>query len=175
MLHGVARLAIAAPRRIIAAAFLIMVGAGVFGFSVIDVLSAGGYQDPSSQSSRAQHVLAAKFDYGDQEMIVAVTSEAGVRSETARTVATDIVAQLKASPDVARVNSAWTVPPPAAAGLISKDGKTGLIIAGLRGGETGAQKKAAALAKKLVHGRDGVTVKAGGEALTYAQINKQSE
>jgi uncharacterized membrane protein YdfJ with MMPL/SSD domain len=175
VLRGVARLAIAAPRRIITAAFLIMVGAGIFGFSVIEVLSAGGYQDPSSQSSRAQRVLAEKFDHGDQEMIVAVASESGVQSEPARAVASDIVEQLKASPDVARVNSAWAVPPPAAAALISKDGKTGLIVAGIRGGETDAQKKAAALAKKLVHGRDGVTVKAGGEALTYAQINKQSE
>ncbi|HTQ19146.1 MMPL family transporter [Mycobacterium sp.] len=175
MLHGVARLAIAAPRRIVAAAFVIIVGAGVFGLSVFDVLSAGGYQDPSAQSSRAQRVLAEKFDYGDQEMVVAVTSPAGVQSEAARTVATDLVAQLKASPDVTRVSSAWTVPPSAAAGLISKDGKTGLIIAGIRGGETGAQKKAAALVKKLVHDRDGVSMKAGGEALTYAQINKQSE
>ena len=74
-------------------------------------------------------------------------------------MATDIVGQLKASPNVARVSSAWTVPPPAAAGLISKDGKTGLIIAGITGGETGAQKNAAALAKKLVHDRDGVTVR----------------
>jgi RND superfamily putative drug exporter len=175
VLHGAARLAITAPRGIIAAAFLIMVGAGVFGFPVIDALSAGGYQDPSSESSQAQRALAEKFDNGDLGMIVAVTSEAGVQSEGAATVATDIVGQLKASPDVTRVSSAWTVSPPAAAGLISKDGKTGLIIAGIRGGETGAQKNAAALARKLVHDRDGVTVKAGGEALTYAQINKQSE
>lgn len=152
-----------------------MVAAGVFGVSALDVLSAGGYQDPSSQSSRAQRVLAEKFDYGDQQMVFEVTAEAGAQSVSAREVATDIFAQLKASPDVAQVSSAWTLPAPAAAGLISKDGKTGLIIAGIRGGETNAQKNAAALAKKLAHDRDGVTVKAGGEALTYSQINKQSE
>lgn len=152
-----------------------MVAAGVFGVSALDVLSAGGYQDPSSQSSRAQRVLAEKFDYGDQQMVFEVTAEAGAQSVSAREVATDIFAQLKASPDVAQVSSAWTLPAPAAAGLISKDGNTGLIIAGIRGGETNAQKNAAALAKKLAHDRDGVTVKAGGEALTYSQINKQSE
>ena len=152
-----------------------MVAAGIFGFSALDVLSAGGYQDPTSQSSRAQRVLAEKFDYGDQQLVFEVTSEAGAQSESARNVATDIVAQLKESPDVAQVSSAWTLPPAAAAALISKDGKTGLIVAGIRGGETNAQKNAAALAKKLAHDRDGVRVKAGGEALTYAQINKQSE
>jgi len=152
-----------------------MVAAGIFGVSALDVLSAGGYQDPSSQSSRAQRVLAQKFDYGDQQMVFEVTTEAGAQSETARSVAADIVGQLHASPDVAQVSSAWTTPPPAAAGLISKDGKTGLIVAGIRGGETNAQKHAAALATKLVHDRDGVIVKAGGESLTYAQINAQSE
>lgn len=175
MLRGAARLAIVAPRSVVAAAFLVMVAAGVFGFSALDVLSAGGYQDPSSQSARAQRVLADKFDYGDQQLVFEVTTEAGARSESARQVAADIVAQLKVSPDVAQVSSAWTLPPPAAAGLISKDGKTGLVLAGIRGGETGAQRNAAALAKKLAHDRDGVTVRAGGEALTYAQINKQSE
>src|SRR6185312_2488648 len=103
-----------------AAAFLIMVGAGVFGFSALDVLSAGGYKDPSSQSSLAQRILAEKFDSGDQELIVALTSDDGVQSPAARSVATDLVAQLKASPDVARVSSAWALPPPAAAGLTSK-------------------------------------------------------
>ncbi len=156
-------------------AFLVMVAAGIFGFSALDVLSAGGYQDPSSQSSRAQRVLAEKFDHGDQQLVFEVTTEAGAQSPTARSVAADIVAQLQASPDVAQVSSAWTIPPPAAAGLISKDGKTGLIVAGIRGGETNAQKHAAALATKIVHDRDGVTVKAGGESLTYAQINAQSE
>jgi hypothetical protein len=85
-------------------AFLILAAAGVFGSPVIDALSAGGYQDPSSESSQAQRVLAEKFGYGDQEMIVTVTSEAGVQSEAARTVATGIVAQLKAS----RTLAGWT-------------------------------------------------------------------
>lgn len=175
MLRGTARLAITAPRRIIAAAFLVLIMAGVVGASALHALSAGGYQDPSSQSARAQRVLAEKFDYGDQQMIIAVTSAAGAQDESTRNVATDIVTRLKASPDVAQVSSAWTAPPSVASGLISADGKTGLIVAGIRGGETNAQKNAAALEKQLVHDRDGITVKAGGEALTYAQINDQTE
>src|SRR4051794_20393656 len=104
----------AAPRRILVAAFLVMVGAGVFGFPVIEALSAGGYQDPSSESSQAQQLLADKFDHGDLEIVFAVTSAAGAQSDAARTVATDIVAQLKSWPAVTRVSSAWTVPPSAA-------------------------------------------------------------
>src|SRR5689334_17752465 len=58
---------------------------------------------------------------------------------------------------------------------MSKDGKTGLIVAGITGGESGAQKHAKELTDRLVHDRDGVTVRAGGVAMTYVQINAQSE
>jgi len=47
------------------------------------------------------------------------------------------VAKLKQSPQVAYVTSPWTVTPEAAGPLISKDGKTGLIIAGIMGGTVG--------------------------------------
>ena len=140
MLQAIARLAISAPRKILTAAFLVMVGAVVFGFPVIGALSAGGFEDPSSESSKAQRLLAQKFDHGDMEMIFTVTSDAGAQSEAARTVATEIVAQLQASPAVTRVSSAWTVPPPSASDLITKDGKTGLIIAGINGGETALRR-----------------------------------
>jgi RND superfamily putative drug exporter len=76
---------------------------------------------------------------------------------------------------VADVTSAWTAPSTAAPALISEDGKTGLIVAGITGGESEAQTHAKSLTDQLVHDRDGVTVKAGGEAMTYVQINGQSE
>ncbi|HET7074460.1 MAG TPA: MMPL family transporter, partial [Mycobacterium sp.] len=58
---------------------------------------------------------------------------------------------------------------------ISKDGKTGLIVAGITGGEDGAQQHAKQLADQLVYDRDGVTVQAGGDAMTRVQVNSQSE
>ena len=67
-------------------------------------------------------------------------------------------AQLQASPHVAQVTSAWTAPPPAAPALVSKDGKTGLIVAGITGSESNAQQYAKELTERLVHDRDGVTV-----------------
>jgi putative drug exporter of the RND superfamily len=58
---------------------------------------------------------------------------------------------------------------------VSKDGTTGLIVAGISGTENEAQQHAKALVSQVVHDRDGVTVKAGGEAMIYVQINRQSE
>ena len=45
MLEGIARLAIRAPRRIIAIALLVMAGAAVFGIPAANSLSAGGFED----------------------------------------------------------------------------------------------------------------------------------
>jgi RND superfamily putative drug exporter len=178
VLQRIALLAIAAPRRIIAVAVLVMVACGIFGIPVAKHLSAGGFQDPTSESAQATKVLVDKFGQGDMQLLISVTdSQAadGAQGSAARAVGTDLASQLKSSPYVADVTSAWTAPAPAAPALISKDGRTGLIVAGITGGESGAQKHAKTLTDQLVHDRDGVTVRAGGEAMTYVQINGQSE
>ncbi len=175
LLQAIALLAIVAPRRIIAVALLVMVATAVFGIPVTRSLSAGGFQDPTSESSQAARLLSDKFARGDMQMFITVTSDAGALSAAAHAAGTDIVAQLQASPYVTQVISAWTAPPPAAAALISKDGKTGLIVIGITGGENGAQQHAKALAQQLVHDRNGITVRAGGEAMIYVQVTRQTE
>ena len=109
------------------------------------------------------------------ELVISVTSDGGAQSAESRAVGTDIAAQLQASPHVANVTSAWTAPPSATPALVSKDGKTGLIVAGITGGESDAQKYTKELTERLVHDRDGVTVRAGGVAMIYVQINGQTE
>ncbi|MCV6984076.1 MMPL family transporter [Mycobacterium shinjukuense] len=175
MLHRIARLAIAAPRRIIAGALLVLVAAAVFGIPVAKSLSPGGFQDPNSESARAIKVLTDKFGQSGQKMLIVVTAAAGAGSEPARRVGTDIVEQLLGSPLVYNVTSPWTAPPPASADLVSTDGKSGLIVVNLKGGENDAQNNARTLADAIVHDRDGVTVRAGGSAMQYAQINKQNQ
>jgi putative drug exporter of the RND superfamily len=175
MLQAIARLAIAAPRRIIAVGVLIFIAAAVFGIPVADSLSPGGFQDPNSESARAINVLADKFGQSGQQMLILVTAPAGANNEQARKVGTDLVGQLQRSPLVLNVSSAWTAPPQAAADLVSTDGKSGLIVVNLKGGENFVQKNAQSLSNQLVHDRDGVTVRAGGPAMQYAQINKQNQ
>jgi putative drug exporter of the RND superfamily len=170
MLQGIARLAVAAPRRIIAIALLVMLAAAVFGIPVAKSLAAAGFQDQTAESARASRLLVNTFHQGDMPMLISVTSSDGAQSGAARAVGTDIVQQLRASPYVAQVTSAWTAPPSATAPLISKDGKTGLIVAGINGGESGAHKHAKTLSGQLVHDRDGVTVRAGGEAMSANTI-----
>ncbi|ORB74254.1 MMPL family transporter [Mycobacterium scrofulaceum] len=179
MLQGIARMAIAAPRRIIAIGVLVFAAAAIFGIPVAKSLSPGGFQDPHSESAHAIGVLTDKFGQSGQQMLILVTAPGGSNSERARAVGTDLVRQLRSSPLVYNVSSPWTQPvagPPGPnADLVSRDGKSGLIVVNLKGGENYAQSNAQTIADRFIHDRDGVTVRAGGTAMQYAQINTQNQ
>ena len=180
MLQRIARLALRYPRRILTVAGVLTVLAAVFGIPVANHLSAGGFQDPGSESAQAARVLSAKFNQSDQQLLITVSDPAGAADGRARDVGTDIVGRLAASPNVLGVTSPWTSPPSAAAELLSTDGNTGLIVATMAGGEDKAQGYAVALiqpagADPMVGVRDGVTVRAGGTAMIYHQINTQTK
>lgn len=175
MLERLARWVIAAPRLVLGAALLIAIAAAVFGVPVTKHLAAGGQQDPNSESAYVTRVLADKFDISDQSLVFMLTSEQGVKSPQMRAVASDLERQLKDSGVVLNLTSAWTAPPPVAEELFGTDGKSGMIVAGLTGGENDAQKHAATLIKSLAVDRDGVSVTAGGVATLYNQIVTQSE
>ncbi|MFZ3294045.1 MAG: MMPL family transporter [Mycobacterium sp.] len=171
MLQAVARLAIEGPRRIIAAALIILFGAAIFGLPVVKSLPAGGFRDPTSQSWHASQVLSHQFGRGDMQLVITVTSDLAAYRAAA---GTGLVTWLRSFPFVAGVESAWTAPPQAASALMSKDGKTALVVAGISGGEVGAQKHAATLAASVPH-FNGVTITVGGEVMGYVQITDQTQ
>jgi putative drug exporter of the RND superfamily len=175
VLHRIARLAIAAPRRVIAVAALATLAAGVFGIPVAKSLCACGFQDPTSESANASQLLSEKFGQGDVQLLIVVTAADGFNSGRARAAGAEIVDQLRRSPHVATVTSAWTAPPPAAAELVSNDGRSGLIVAGITGGESDSQKYAKTLSGQVAHDRTGVTVRSGGVAMVNVQITEQSQ
>ncbi|MGY4711176.1 MMPL family transporter [Mycolicibacterium sp. CBM1] len=175
MLQTVAHLAIRAPKRIVGVAVLVMIAAGLFGIPVAGTLSAGGFVDPTSESSRASRLLDEKFGQSDQQLLITVSDPAGATSPAAQAIGTAIVDRLKASPHVLGVNSAWTSPPAAAGELLSKDRTIGLIVAIMDGGENDAQKYAKALVEELPPEPAGVTVRAGGTAMIYSQITEQTQ
>jgi RND superfamily putative drug exporter len=175
VLSGIARLAIAAPRRVIALAALVLIGTAIFGVPVAKSLSAGGQLDPGAESSLASALLSEKFGQGDMTMLITVTADGGARSRQATAVGTDLVRRLKDSPAVEQVHSAWTVPQAAASSLVSKDGTTGLIVAAITGGETGAPLNAKRLTDEFIGDRDGVRVLVGGDATVYWQVNEQTQ
>ncbi|MEB3980766.1 MMPL family transporter [Mycobacterium sp. 663a-19] len=175
MLERLTRFVVAAPRLVLGAALLIAVAAAVFGLPVTSHLAAGGQQDPTSESARVARILVEKFGISEQSLVLMLSSDQGARSPATTKVAGELEGELRRSGVVLNLASAWNAPPPVAAGLFSKDGKSGMIVAGLIGGENDAQKHATRLIKTLGHDRDGVSVRAGGMATIYGQINKQTE
>jgi uncharacterized membrane protein YdfJ with MMPL/SSD domain len=178
VLHRIAVLAIAAPRRTIAVAAVVMAAAAIFGIPVAKSLSAGGFADPTSESARATTTLKDTFGQGDVQLLFVVTAPDGgnaSESPSVRAVGTEIADQLARSAHVTSVTSAWTAPPPAAASLLSKDGRSGLIVAGIGGGETDSQKYAEALSRQFAYDRSSITVRSGGVAMVNAQITAQAQ
>ena len=175
MLGRIARLGIAAPRRVIATAALLMVIIGAFGVTVADKLSPSGFQDPNAQSSRAADLLTEKFGRGDVSLVIVLTAPDRYDSPQARAVAQDVIDTLENSGDVATVTSAWTSPPAAASALVSADKKSGLIVTGIVGAESEQQAYAKQLTEAIVGERDGVTVRAGGSAMVNLQVTEQSK
>lgn len=174
MLARLARLCTNAPRRMMSIAIAFMVGTAIFGIPAAASLSGGGFLDPSSESARAARLLAENFHQGDMELMLLLSCDSGATGMTARAVGTGIVQQLAQSPFVSQVAAPWGSPQPTP-GLLSKDGRSALIVAVLNGDENTAPKRAQALAHRLVGQRDGVTVVAGGSAMVYTQVSEQTE
>ena len=179
LLHRIALLALAAPRRILVAAALLTVALGVFGVPVAKSLSPSGFSDPGSESAHAAALLTEKFDQGDVQMLIVVSSPDGIDAQEVREVGTEIVADLDDNPHVAGVSSPWTTPPAAAADLVSRDRTAGLIVAGITGTEAQQQTWAKEISEQVTRtgNKDGagIVVKTGGTAMVNVQITDQSQ
>ena len=173
MVARLARLAVAAPRRVLGVAVLLAIAAAVFGVPAAKSLSGGGFVDPASESARAAAILAEKFDQGGMGLVLLVSSASGAKDGPARAAGIDIAQRLAQSPFVSQVTSPWDAQP--APGLLSADGKAAMILVALKGDENSAPEHAQMLAERFAHDRDGVTVQAGGSALVYEQVNRQTE
>ena len=175
MLERIARLAVSTPQRVLVVAALLAVLIGAFGVPVADKLSPSGFQDPTSESSRAAHLLTDKFGQGNVPLVFVVTAPDGYDSPQGRVVATSAIDVLTKSGHVAGIQSAWTSPGPAAAALVSTDKKSGLIVTGVLGAERDLQAYTKELTDALVGDSGGVQVRAGGTAMVNLQVTEQSK
>lgn len=173
MLRRIADLCVTAPRRILLAAGFFVIVAAVFGVPAASSLSGGGFVDPTSESSRAAALLAERFDQGNLQLVLLVSSASGAAGGPAGAAVADITRQMSQYPFVSQVASPFEPKP--VPGLLSTDGRTAMIIVTLKGDESSAPKHAQELAERFTRNRDGVTVKAGGSAMVFEQVNEQTQ
>lgn len=196
MLATLARAATSRARLFLLLALVVVLAAGAYGVSAPSRLSSGGFTDASSPSTKADALLAERFHQGDANLVFlveappgaggAVAQRAGepgrpsasrvapaVAVRPAASVGLALAHSLARQPDVTGVQSYWTVPPSERAGFVSSNGRYGLVTATVLGNDSVSQKRAGVLAGRFDGSRDGVSVRAGGLAVTNNEINKQ--
>jgi len=118
---------------VIIAALVFLPVAGLIGSGVHDKLSAGGFDDPGSESAHTSEALVKRFEgAGDPEFVVLVTARSGSVDDEAMTrEGTALTKRLAKERGVDNATSYWSLakPPP----LKSRDGSQALIIAELDG------------------------------------------
>jgi RND superfamily putative drug exporter len=176
VLDRLARLGIRAPKRVLLFAGALLVIAAAFGASAASHLSSGGFDDPHSSSSKAAALLAEKFDTGDVNLVLELTDAHGADSAAAKARGTAFATALRQTANVSDVASFWTAPAAQAQTLRSTDGRSALVVARVAGDDSVAPDRAHRIVKALgLSARNGVSVRAGGQAVAFDQVNEHTK
>ncbi|WP_238422708.1 MMPL family transporter [Gordonia sp. 'Campus'] len=177
MLVRLTRLVISMPRRVLLGALILLVVCGAYGATAAEHLLAGGYSDPNSDSARAERVLDETFNRGGIQVVLKLDGPDGVdisNDANARAVGDDLIRELRENEYVQdQILSVWADPALDTA-LVSRDRTSTLIIASLDGGEDLAPARAVEIEDALSGVRDGISVRVGGQALVFSQVNDQT-
>ena len=177
MLTRSTRAVLHAPKVVIGAAVAVLIVCGIFGASAAQHLLAGGYSDPNSESAQVDKVLEDTFGRGGLQVVIKLDGPAGTDTSTdptATSVGRGILDELRTIDYVqSPVLSIWTNPGLSST-LLSRDKTSTLIVFGLDGGEDKAPGYAQEIEQRFTSEREAITVRVGGQALVYAQINEQS-
>ncbi len=173
MLARLAPVLVRSRRRVLVLALLFLVLAGAVGGGVAQELSAGGFDDAASESSRASALLEREFGAGAPNLALLVTAPGGVGSVAAVAAGEALVARLAAEPGVTAVTSWWTSGRPAP--LLSRDLTRTVVLARLTGGEDAQIDRVEALGPRYRGTAGPLTVEVGGETEVFRQVGDTIE
>lgn len=173
MLAGLARLAVGRPRSILSGALLIGIVCVGLGWSAPAHLKSGGYLPSDTESAEVAAFLGREFPGAAPNLVLLVTAPEGVDGPAARTVGERLAGNLRGRSEVDAVQSYWELPPDLRQGLRGNDGRAGLVLAHVTGDDTDAPTRAGAIADQVSGDFDGVTVRAGGQAVAFDEMSHQ--
>jgi uncharacterized membrane protein YdfJ with MMPL/SSD domain len=155
-------------RRVLLAAVVGAVVAGVFGVGVSNSLWPYSAKDPASQSVKAENRFEASTGRQIDAGVVALVSSGNVGTAGARQRVDRVAAELRDQPDVAQVRSFYTTHNPA---MVSRDRQSTYVLAYFKPLSDKALKDVAQQIENRFAGqRD---VKLGGDAVVSAQAGTQ--
>jgi putative drug exporter of the RND superfamily len=181
MLTRFARLSTNHARAVVIAAVVMFAIAGALGGGVADHLTSGGFDDPSSESERADDALAERFDTGVPNVLLLVTARDGdVDAPAVAAAGTALTAELAAEDGVDDVVSYWSegnAPP-----LRNDDGSRALVVARVEGNDDQVEDRVTELAPRYEQWRGtagvdaaAVDVEVGGFAEVYHEVGDTIE
>ncbi|MBK3574450.1 MMPL family transporter [Streptomyces sp. MBT65] len=172
MFERIAELVIRRSRLVLVVAVVAVALMGVLGAGAFGKLLGGGYDDPTSQSSRAAQAIDKKFG-GETNLVLLVSaSEGRVDDPAARHRGQDLVGRLKKDQHLENVISYWDT---GSSDLRSKDGRDAMVLAHVKGNDTERDENA----KSVIDAYTGpyentLTVRAGGGAAVTSDMGTQS-
>jgi len=129
LLSRLAAVVVGHARRVLVIAAVLVAAAGVFGFTVFGKLSAGGFEDPSAQSSKAAALLRDHFGARSSDLILVVSATDGrtVDDPAVAAAGAQLTQQVAGTDGLSDVASYWTLDD--APSLRSDDGRRALLVA----------------------------------------------
>ncbi|MDR1999046.1 MAG: MMPL family transporter [Frankiaceae bacterium] len=165
-------------RAVLVVSAILIAAGGAYGFTVFGKLSAGGFDDPTSQSSRAAALLQDRFGVNSPDLMLVVTATGGRTVDDPQVAAAGIAltSRLAAVAGLKDVGSYWSLGQ--APALRSGDGSRALLVAST--GATFARPSPAVLklAGKVDKDFTGpqadgvITVAVGGFLAINQEVNK---
>ncbi|MFD5555170.1 MMPL family transporter [Streptomyces sp. NPDC127068] len=172
MLQSLARAVLRQRRRFLRVALLLFVVAAAVGATAFPRLSAGGYADPGTESSRAAAFLADRFDVGQPNLVLLVEDERGVDDPAVATAAARVTERLAAEPDVHQAYSYWSAGRPAA--LRAADSRSALVLAWVKGTEDHVQRWMSDRGGAYQGTVEGVEIRQGGTAKAGVEMTDRT-
>jgi RND superfamily putative drug exporter len=174
MLARLGRFTVHHRKAVLVGTAVFFVLAGALGGGVASRLSSGGFDDPSSESSRARDTIEREFGDQDPDVVLLVTARRGTVDDPDIVAAGNaLTTELASERGVAGAISYWALgnPPP----LRSTDSRQALVVAALRGDDEEEHDTVEELSPRYAGRRGPITVGVGGFAETFRQVNEQVE
>src|SRR6476646_1492888 len=117
---------------VLAAGLVVMALSGIFGIGVFGQLKAGGYNNPSAESTRVEDLLKSQLGADDRILIVLFTSRDGsaVESASYKAAVESTLNKLNGQPNVGKISTFYST---GATVFVSKDHTSTYAAVGLEG------------------------------------------
>ncbi|GGN54025.1 membrane protein [Streptomyces albiflavescens] len=171
MFDRIAELSLHRSRLVLTLTVVAVVAMGAIGFGAFGKLLGGGFEDPSAPSARAQQLIDEKFG-GESNLVLLVRADkdGGIDSPAVERTGRTLTTQLKGESTLANVISYWDT---GSSALTSRDGKEALVLAHVKGDDTEQGDNASVITERYTGDRNGLTVRAGGEAAVGDEVPTQ--